>query len=82
MICSDATGADENAVVGTDTGLCELVTGTALAMGADAGVGVGVDLSIVESCAALALETAEVRSLDFRWRFAAGTAEVLFGVGC
>lgn len=67
MICSDATGRDENTVeLGTETGLCELVTGMALATGADAGVGVGVDLRIVVSCATLVFEVAVVRSLDFR----------------
>jgi hypothetical protein len=65
MICSDATGSDEKTVVlGTETGLCELVAETDLATGADAGVGVGVDFRIVGSCAVL--EVAVVRSFDFR----------------
>ena len=67
MICSDATGREENTVVlGTDTGLCELVTGTALATGADAGVGVGVDLRMAVSCTTFVFEAAVVRSFDFR----------------
>lgn len=44
MICSDAIGAEENTMLGTDVGRWGLDAGTGRAGAVGTGVGVGVDL--------------------------------------